>query len=121
MRMLTFFGYELELNVLGVITDRDGHNVRYGADLYGGHWLIVGIEEDTEHLVWVCAPVTVRMLEEVAANRAATWDAVRHSVTGMVDVVAIENGRAVPDRCVRSADVNPAYLTDLDSSLTAAA
>jgi hypothetical protein len=120
-KVLTFLGYELELFGVGVIAQRDGLSVRYGADLNGGPWLIVGVEEDAERLVWVCAPVTLRMLEEVAAGRADAWDAVRHSVTGMVDVVTIDNGRAVPDRCVRSADLNPAYMTDLDGSRTLAA
>jgi hypothetical protein len=87
----------------------------------GDPWLVVGVEENPERLVWVCAAVTARMLEEVAAGRADAWDAIRHSITGMVDIVTIENGQAVPDRCVRSADLNPAYLTDLDVGLTLAA
>jgi hypothetical protein len=120
-KVLTFLGYELELFAVGVITERDGVSVRYGADLHGGHWLIVGVEDDVDRLIWVCAPVTVRMLEEVAAGRADAWDAVRHSITGVVDVVMVDHGRAVPDRCLRSADLNPAYLTRLDGSLTVAA
>jgi hypothetical protein len=114
--VLTFLGYELELFGVGVIADRDGRSVRHGTDLNGGQWLIVGVTGDTEHLVWVCAPVTVRMLEEVAAGRADPWDAVRHSVTGMVDVVTVDHGRAVPDRCLRGADLDPSYLADLGGS-----
>src|SRR2546426_11412161 len=74
--MLMFLGYELELFAVGVIREREGLSIRYGADLNGGNWLIVGVEEDAERLVWVCAPVTLRMLEEVAASRADAWDAV---------------------------------------------
>ncbi len=119
--MLTFLGYELELFGVGVIAERDDLSIRYGADGNGGHWLIVGVEEGVERLVWVCAPVTSRMLEEVAAGRADAWDAIRRSVTGMVDVVTVDRGRAVPDRCVRGADLNPAHLTDLDGCWTLAA
>ncbi|HEY6422744.1 MAG TPA: hypothetical protein VIY28_05725 [Pseudonocardiaceae bacterium] len=111
--MLRFLGYELELFAVGRIVGRDGVSVRHGADLNGGRWLIVGLEEDADRLVWVCAPVTSRMLEEVAAGRADAWDAVCHSVTGMADVVMVDGGRAVPDRCVRSLDLNPAHPTDL--------
>jgi hypothetical protein len=120
-KMLTFLGYELELFAIGVISEKDGLSVRYGTDLTGGHWLIVGAEEDAGRLVWVCAPVTVRMLEEVAAGRADAWDAVLCSITGMVDVVVVDNGRAVPDRCVRSADLKPGYLSADNSRLTLAA
>jgi hypothetical protein len=119
--MLTFLGYELELAILGAITQGDGRNVHYGADVNGDPWLVVGVEESPERLVWVCAAVTVRMLEEVVAGRADAWDAIRHSITGMVDIVTIENGQAVPDRCVRSAALNPTYLTHLDGGLTLAA
>jgi hypothetical protein len=117
--MLKFFGYELELFAVGVISDMDGVSIRYGSDLNGGHWLIVGADQDAERLVWVCAPVTVRMLQEVAAGRADAWDAVLFSITGMVEVVEVDNGRAVPDRCVRSAELNPAYLSEYDCSLAA--
>jgi hypothetical protein len=80
-----------------------------------------GAEEEAGRLVWVCAPVTVRMLEEVAAGRADAWDAVLCSITGMVDVVVVDDGRAVPDRCVRSADLNPSYLSAYNRHLTLAA
>jgi hypothetical protein len=119
--MLTFLGYELELYAVGVIAERDDLNIRYGADLNGGLWLIVRADEDDDRLVWVCAPVTPRMLEEVTAGRADAWDAIRHSITGMVDVVTVDHGRAVPDRCVLSADLHPARQTDLYAYRTWAA
>ena len=119
--MLTFLGYELELFGVGVMAERDSFSIRYGTDANGGQWLIVGVEEGDERLVWVCAPVTGRMLELVAAGRADAWDAIRGSVTGMVDVVTVDQGRAVPDRCVRSADLDPRHLTDRGCRRTLAA
>src|ERR1700737_2188031 len=98
VKVLTFLGYELELFAVGVISERDGLSIRYGADLNGGHWLIVGVEEDADRLVWTCAPVSLRMLEEVAAGRAHVWDAVRHSISGVVDVVTVDHGQAAPPR-----------------------
>jgi hypothetical protein len=115
--VLKFLGYEMELTILGSIGDK----VRYGADSNGDPWLVVRVEEGPQRLVWVCAAVTVRMLEEVTAGRADPWDAIRHSIGGMVDVVTIDDGRAVPDRCVRCADLNPTYLKNLDDRLTLAA
>jgi hypothetical protein len=119
--MLRFLGYEIELFAVGVISDADGFGIRYGTDLNGGHWLIVGGEQSTQRQVWVCAPVTVRMLEEVAAGRASAWDAARRSISGMVDVIEIDNGRAVPDRCVRTADLNPDSPWATEGRLTLAA
>jgi hypothetical protein len=110
--VLTFLGYELELSEVGVISDDDDHSIRYGTDDDGCQWLIVETDHDPEHLVWVCAPVTSRMLAEVESGRAAPWDALRHSATGMAEVVVIDHGRAVPDHCVRGAELDPTQVVD---------
>jgi hypothetical protein len=36
----------------------------------------------------------------VTAKPHAAWDAVRHSLTGTAEVVLVDHGRTVPDRCV---------------------
>ena len=110
--MLTFLGYELELSEVGVISDDDDHSIRYGTDDDGGQWLIVEADADPDHLVWVCAPVTSRMLAEVESGRAAPWDALRHSATGMAEVVVIDHGRAMPDHCVCGAELGPDRVVD---------
>ncbi len=110
--MLTFLGFDLELSEVGVISDDDAHSIRYGLDDDGCQWLIVEADHDPEHLVWVCAPVTSRMLAEVESGRAAPWDALRHSATGMAEVVVIDHGRAVPDHCVRGAELDPKRVVD---------
>jgi hypothetical protein len=110
--VLTFLGYELELSEVGVISDDDDHSIRYGTDDEGCQWLIVEADGDPDHLVWVCAPVTSRMLAEVESGRAAPWDALRHSATGMAEVVVIDHGRAVPDHCVFGAELDPKRVVD---------
>jgi hypothetical protein len=110
--VLTFLGYELELSDVEVISDDEDHTIRHGTDVEGGQWLIVEVDGNPEHLVWVCAPVTSRMLAEVEAGRAEAWDALRHSATGMAEVVVIDHGRPVPDHCVRGAELNPDRVVD---------
>lgn len=96
--MLKFFGFDLELFVDGALL---GHNslVRSATSFQGEHWLIVQVDENPDHLVWVCAPISARALREVTLGRATMRDAVRHSMTGTVEVVTVDHGRAVPDRC----------------------
>ena len=105
--MLTFLGYELELSEVCVISDDADHSIRYGTDDEGCRWLIVEADHDPDYLVWICAPVTSRMLAEVESGRAEAWDALRHSATGMAEVIVIDHGRAVPDHCVRGAELGP--------------
>jgi hypothetical protein len=119
--VLTFLGYELELSEVGVISDDEEHVVRYGTDDEGGQWLIVEVDGNPDHLVWVCAPVTSRMLAEVEAGRAQPWDALRHSSTGMAEVVVIDHGRGVPDHCVRGAELAPDRVIDPGGGRTLAA
>jgi hypothetical protein len=97
--MLQFLGFDLELLVEGVLDDGTG-TVRWARSQSGEHWLIVPVDQDPDHLVWVCAPISVRALRAVATGRATTRDAVQHSATGTVEVVTVDHGRAVPDRCV---------------------
>jgi hypothetical protein len=99
MVMLKFFGFDLELYVDVVLQGHDV-NVRSARGFQGENWLIVQVDQDPEHLVWVCAPISERALQEVATGRATMRDAVRHSATGTVEIVTVDRGRAVPDRCL---------------------
>ena len=116
--MLTFFGFDLELFVDSGVADgwraEHGASARPARDFSGQHWLIVHVDADPEHLVWVCAPISVRALQAVATGRATVRDAVRHSLTGAVEVVTVEHGRAVPDRCVCCAAIPEALLPVAD-------
>jgi hypothetical protein len=108
--MTNFYGYELELFAIEVLTEVRGVTVRTGVDVGGGLWLVVLVDDDPEHLVWVCAPVSPRALLEVASGRAAVRDVLRHTATGTVDVVTTDRGRAVPDRCLLCGDIPMALL-----------
>jgi hypothetical protein len=119
--MTNFYGYEIELFAIDVLTEVPGASVRSGVDLHGERWLIVLVDEDPGHLVWMCAPVSSRALFEVAAGRAAVRDVLRHTVTGTVEVVTTIRGRAVPDRCLLCSDIPPALLPLDDSHLATAA
>jgi hypothetical protein len=118
--MTNFYGYEIELFAIEVLTEVHGVPVRSAVDLHGGLLLIVPVDDNLGHLVWICAPVSSRALSEVAAGRAALRDALRHSVTGTVEVVTIVGGRAVPDSCLLCSDI-PSELLPLDDLHVASA
>ena len=118
--MLKFLGFSLELFVDEVLYD-DGSSVCSARDFEGGHWLIVQVDADPEHLVWVCAPISARALSRVAAGSATTRDAVRHSLTGTVQVVTVDHGRAVPDSCLCCAAIPDHLLPGMDCRVLVAA
>jgi hypothetical protein len=95
--VLKFLGFQLELFVDVEIDDAVAP-VRTARSFLGELWLIVPVDCDPNHLVWVCAPITVRALEEVRIGRATVRDALCHSASGSVEVVTVDHGRAVPDR-----------------------
>jgi hypothetical protein len=95
--VLKFLGFELELFVDVAIDDAKAM-VRSARSFLGEHWLIVQVDQNPDHLVWVCAPITLRALEAVRIGRATPRDALRHSASGSVEVVTVDHGRAVPDR-----------------------
>jgi hypothetical protein len=111
--MTNFYGYEIELFATEVLTEARGVSVRSGVDVHGRAWLIVLVDDDPEHLVWICAPVSLRARSEVAAGRAAVRDVLRHSATGTVEVVTVDRGHSVPDRCLLCSHI-PAALLPLD-------
>jgi hypothetical protein len=106
--MLTFCGYDIELSVEAVLVRRDWPEVCCGRDFTGVQWLIVQVDHDPLHLEWVCAPLSERAMEAVVRGHAVPWDALRHSATGTVEIVTVDHGRAIPDRCLLCASV-PEY------------
>lgn len=112
--MLIFCGFELVLVVDRVVARRVGPAACYARDFVGGRWLIVQVDDDPAHLAWVCAPVSDRAMQAVVDGHAAAWDAVRHSVTGTVELVAVEHGRVVADRCLLCAQIPEAHVASGD-------
>jgi hypothetical protein len=111
--MLTFCGFDIQLYVEGVLARPDGPALYRSRDSTGQPWLIVEVDDDPLHLAWLCVPVSERAMEAVVSGRAAPRDVIRHSSTGTVDLVAVENGRAVPDRCLLCDSV-PEHLLPVD-------
>lgn len=104
--MLTFLGHELWFTVNEVLERHGDHPaVCSAADDTGRPWLVVEVDDRAEHLVWVCVPASGPMLEAVVDGRAELASVIRHSVTGWVDVVTVEQGRAAPDSCVLCAAI----------------
>jgi hypothetical protein len=104
--MLRFCGFDLELFVEKVVTRSDWPTICQARDASGIRWLIVQVGEAAKNPAWLCAPVSERAIKAVLQGRASPIDAVRHSATGTVELVALDNGRAVPDRCVLCSQVN---------------
>jgi hypothetical protein len=106
--MLRFCGSDLKLVVEGMLPAeaRGGWPVVYSArEGDGTHWLIVQVDDNPLHLDWLCAPITDRALQAVVEGRGTPADALRHSSTGTAELVTIERGRAVSDRCLLGAQV----------------
>jgi hypothetical protein len=106
--MMRFCGSDLELVVEEMLPAeaRGGWPVVYSArDGDRSCWLIVQVDDDPLHLDWLCAPITERALHAVVEGRGTLADALRHSMTGTAELVTIEYGRAVPDRCLLGAQV----------------
>jgi hypothetical protein len=103
--MLTFYGSEIELFVEQVLTRDDGLSICCARDWMARRWLIVRVDEDQDHLAWLCVPVSDRTMAAVVSGFATPRDAVQHSATGAVELVVVDHGRAVPDRCLFCADL----------------
>jgi hypothetical protein len=119
--MLNFCGYDLQLVVEEVLQRRDGPILCSARDLTGQRWLVVQVDDNPDHLAWLCAPVSERAMRAVRDGRAIPSDVLRHSFTGTVELVTVENGRAVPDRCLLCEHVSEHLPQSIDRQLAAAA
>jgi hypothetical protein len=117
--MLTFCGYDLELVIDQVLSRCDGPNLCSARDAGGGQWLILQVDEAPDHLTWLCAPLTARAMQAVVERPEISVDAVRHSSTGVVELVRIENGRALRDSCILCAELSEKWLSSFGHALAA--
>jgi hypothetical protein len=119
--MLTFCGSDIELVIDTVLARGDWPDLCFARDFTGVHWMIVQVDDDPVHLAWLCAPISDRAMQEVASGRATPRDAVSHSATGTVELVTVDHGRAVPDRCLLCASVPQHLLPPAERRVAAAA
>jgi hypothetical protein len=106
--VVRFCGSDLDLVVEEMLPAeaRGGWTAVFSAlDWDGRHWLIVRMDDNPLHLDWLCAAITDRALQAVVEGRGTPADALRHSSTGTAELVTIERGRAVPDRCLLGAQM----------------
>jgi len=103
---LRFCGSEVELMVDSILQRADDEPALCSAtDFEGRRWLIVEASHDDRVVSWLCVPTSSRVVTLVEAGRAAPTDAVLHSLTGWVEVVATIDGHSVPDRRVACSDL----------------
>jgi hypothetical protein len=119
--MLTFCGFEIELTVDEVQARDDGRRLYCARDCNGHQWLIVNVDDNPNHLAWLCVPVSPQAVELVLSGRASLRDVARHSNTGTVEVVVVHHGHAVPDRCILCSSLPEHLLPNHDRAFRAAA
>jgi hypothetical protein len=103
--MLTFCGSDLSLSIEQILSRADWPTVCSAEDPAGDRWLIVQVDIDPVHPAWVCARVSELAMDAVVQGVCGAWDAVRHSLTGVVELVSLDAGRVVPDRCLLCQDL----------------
>ena len=119
--MLTFCGFEIELAVEEIEARDDGPGVCSARDWSGHQWLIVSVDRDPNHLAWLCVPVSQQAMDSVLSARASLRDVARHSCTGTVELVVVDHGHAVPDRCILCSDLPEQLLPNDNRVLRSAA
>src|ERR1700739_1274511 len=103
--MLTFCGSDLELVIERVLLRRSSYVACVGRDISSQMVLLVAVDDDPAHLVWMCAPISARALRAVLDGKSTLKDALCHSVTGTAELIMTDHGRVAPDRCVLGSDV----------------
>src|SRR5436309_81490 len=88
--MLRFCGFDLELIVQAVLSADQVPALYCARDFTGRQWLIAQVDDDPAHLAWLCAPISERAMRAIVNGQACPRDAVRHSLTGTVELVTIE-------------------------------
>jgi hypothetical protein len=109
--MLTFCGSDLALTVEQLLDKEDWPTLCCARDAAGGRWLIVQVDDNPVHLAWMCAPLSERAMRAIRDGRCAPLDVLCHSATGTVELITLDLGRVVPDRCVVGGQVSELLWT----------
>jgi hypothetical protein len=116
--MLFFLGRDLEMTIDRVLIWAGGPRLCAGTDFTGQHWLVFRIRSDREQSHWLCSPITHQALGQVQTGRATPRDALRHSSTGLVEVVSYVGGQVLPERCLRCGEIPEPFLPPADFKVT---
>ena len=108
---MRFFGYDLELTVQTILAAGAGPSLFTASDPQGTSWLVAQVGYEGSNLAWLCAPLSELASQAVVDGRADPRDAVRHSLTGTVELVTVGEGRAIHDRCLLCGDLPQELLS----------
>jgi hypothetical protein len=108
--MFFFLGFDLDMTIDRVLIESEGPQLCSGTDFSGQRWLVFRSRSDAEESIWLCSPLTERALLKVETGRAAPRDAMRHSSTGLVEVVSYRGRRVVPEKCLGCAEIPESLL-----------
>jgi hypothetical protein len=103
--MMHLLGYHLELVIDSVLARQEGPVLCAAHNAQGQLWLVYRAAPGPSTTTWMCSPVSERALRAVVSRGSEPRDAMRHSLTGTVDILQTIEGRAVPDRCVPCAQI----------------
>jgi hypothetical protein len=86
----------LDIEIDEILDWHDGPSLFIGHDRAWRHYVAVQVGSGTTHRRWLCAAISRRALRCVLTGRADLRDALRHTPTGYVDVLTIDQwGRVV--------------------------
>jgi len=111
---MRFFGYDLDLTVETILDGDSGPRLFTGRDVDGIAWVIAQVTDEPSHQSWLCAPVSERAASAIVDRGADPRDAIRHSLTGTVELVTVQPGLATPDRCLLCSDVPKDLLNTVE-------
>lgn len=109
--MLHFLSHDLDLTVQEVLFREDGLKLCVGRDDSGQQWLLYRAAAHNNTQVWLCAPISGRAVDCVRRGNCSVDAALRHSLTGLVEVVTFGRG-GCHDCGVRCTDI-PAELLSM--------
>jgi len=112
--MIFFLGFELEMTIDTELIEADGPQLSAGTDFSGQRWLVFRCRSDGDGSVWLCSPITARALKQVELGLATPRNAIRHSCTGLVELVSYAAGRTLPERCLPCGEIPEALLPPPD-------
>jgi hypothetical protein len=108
-----FFGYDLELTVETILAAGSAPSLFTASDSDGEGWLVAQVGYESSRLAWLCAPLSERAAEAVVQGCADPRDAIRHSLTGTVELVTVTEGRATLDQCMLCGDLTEDLLSSI--------
>ena len=114
---MRFFGYNLDLTVDKILAGETGPSLFTASDTEGAGWLVAQVGFERSRLAWLCARMSDRAAQAVLAGTANPRDAIRHSLTGTVELVTVSDGRAAEDQCLLCRDLPEDLLSSIPAGV----